>query len=567
MGKRRAASAAHKKETYEASIQRAVGRYFRAAQLGSPTYFLDVLRLNRMFTIPHDPLFFGWIAFGQVRTHIRRFHTVPPYLNHFAPYLADAAFFIAKYIKSLSAPGRECYRAMIVQLNKVMRQQIFNDSILYGVEPSELTAAVKQAHKMALCKHKVPALPQVPGQCLRGKPHGTIVESLHGAVCTVCGRVGERTFKQHFDNRIVSEAKLAIMSLATGRYVPDGAMCTLIRVTDSARSISRGQFINWTERPFYVPYSHGDTRCGDYRLPPAYREWMLFLYDFIKDWAVDRSGREDRISINWAQAIWIYGYLVWITVQRSDASQIQPHLDVLASRDRTHTATYRDPQKYRYRFLEAFYDSARVHYYRVQGSSYRFYPPVFKPPQFEIDLKSADKSVFADVNVRTLARLQAAARTHSKKVRAKFWDGRYIVTLCPGRASAPPSIQVRAAPTSTEMYVHLLVPKTANLQFLYLKYAGFTFDVQPWEDPDVHARYPAAKHYFVHVTPLRGPDVRAQLWYQGKTREPQSTVIPGIVPTMEKRMLKLGTVQAIARPARLTLCPVTKDWVQASMPT
>ena len=566
MGKRRAASSAQKKEdAYEASIRRAVSMYFRAAQLGSPTYFLDVLRLNRMFILPHDALYFGWIAFGQIRTYVRRFHAIPPYLDHFAPYLADAAFFISKYIKSLSASGRESYRAVICRINKVMRQQIFPESILYGVEPSKLTAAIKHAHKMALSKRKTPDLPQVPGLCLKGKPHGVIVEGLHGAVCTVCGRVGERTFKQHFNDRVVSEAKLAVTSLATGRHLPDGAMCTLIRVTDSSRTMSRGQFISWTERPFYIPYADGGAKCGEYHLPPPYRKWLLFLYDFVKDWAVDRSGREDRINVNWAQAIWIYGYLVWITVQRAKVTSAETQIDMLAANDRTQTAIYRNPQICRYRFLEAFYDSARVRYYRVQGSSYRFYPPTFKPPQFEVDLKCADKSVFADANVRTLARWQTAAQTHRKKIRAKFWDGRYIATLCSNAGSV--TIQVRAAPTSNEMYLHLLVPKDAKINLIHFKYAGFTLDVQTWEDPELHARYPLAKHYFVHITTLRGPTVRAQFWYQTNGGKPQSTTISGIMPTMEKCLLKLGTIKAVARPARLTLCPVVKDWVQASMPT
>lgn len=580
MIKRRSGNA-NRSETHEASMRRAVTTYFRAAQLGPPVYLLAMLHLNHMFTISHDPLFFGWIAFGQVRNHVIRHKTAPPYLDHFAPYLTAASFYITRYIKNLGAKGREMYRVVIARVNVVMRQEVFAESIVYGVEPREVTEQIKRAHKAQLSFSKRPVTAQVPGTCTGGKPHGLCVQSLHGAVCTVCGRVGQRQYKQHFNDQVASKAKLPLMSLASQKYIADGAMTTLIRVSDPVRSMTRGQFVAWTERAFRVPYM-GDTkldltdmealRCGSYHLPTCYREWMLFLYDFIKDWTVNR-GREERINNNWAHAIWIYGYLVWVTVHRSMASGAEENLvQAIARCDDSNTTVYSDPLERRYRFLETHFETASVRYFRVQGSTYRFYPPKFLHPKFEKDMGSGDDSVtvFADSNVRSLVRLGESQLLKRQKVRAQFWDGRYVAAVTWPATSSPdqgPKFQVRATPKSDECYFHIMVPKHTRVKFAGLKYAQFVLQVQPWADKDLLARHPKAAHYFVHVTPLRGPTVCAQLVYRVGSGDEKTLSIRGLVPTMSKQVFQIGkSVPILIRSTRITLTPMIKEWVQAQMP-
>jgi hypothetical protein len=568
-------------ETHEASMSRAITTYFRVAQLGTPNYFLAMLHVNHMFTISNDPIFFGWIAFGQVRNYVMRHHTAPSYLDHFAPYLAAASFYISRYIKNLKAKGRELYRVILDRVNVVMRNEVFVESILYGVEPHELTDEIKVVHRAQVRFSKRPLVPTVPGKCTGGLPHGLCVQSLHGMVCTVCGRVGQRQYNQHYDDQVESKSKLHLMSLASQKYIADGAMSTLVRVSDPVRSMTRGQFVAWTVRDFRVPYMGSSEldpsdmealRCGTYHLPACFREWMLFLYDFVKDSAVDRSGREDRINNNWAQAIWIYGYLVWITVHRDMAVGVEEKLrQAITQQDASNTKVYGNPTERRYRFLETHFETANVQYFRVQGSAYRFYPAKLLYPQFEKDLNCSDSvNVFADKNVRSLLRLGESQSLKQEKVRAQFWDGRYVAAVSWSGSPASkqtPTFQVRAAPHSDECYFHIMVPKHVRVKFVAMKYAQFVLDVQSWNDEDLLTRHPNAAHYFVHIASLRGPSICAKLVYQvGKDTE-KTLSIRGLVPTMSKQVFKIGSnVPLLIRATRLTLTPVTKSWVQAQMP-
>lgn len=554
-------------ETHEASITRIVTTYFRVAQLGSPMYFLAILELNQLMRISHNPHFFGWLAFGQIRAHMTASSTIPSYLPQLAPYLTASAFYISNYVKKMSARARERYWVILQEVNRIVREAVFDEALLYGVDSHALREEDKRAHKAQLHVETRDPVPMVPGLCTNGRPHGRIVESLRGMVCTSCGRVGRRIYKQHFDDKQVSLSKLALMSSASNRMLPDGAMSTLVHVSDPINSITRGQFAVWIQRPVNVPYldeSGGINmeRCASYTLPVDFQSWLLYLYDFVKDQSMDRSTREERINTNWAHAIWIYGYMIWLTVH-DHALKSQSHaclVEKLKHQDEIGASVYQNPLQWRFRCLETHFVKSNVQYFRVRGSVYRFYPEKFLAPKFE----ESEGVLFADTNVRSLSRISSSQRLVGD-TRARFWDGRYAVAI--QKTSDGSQIRARATSTSDEGYFHIMVSKGAPIRFIAFNHGQYVLHVHRWEDPHIVEKQPRADHYFVHIMDIRTPGISGKLVYKLDTDEEQTLTISSIGPTMSRIVKQISNKIVLAfRPTAVTLTPTTKEWTQAKMP-
>lgn len=549
----------------EASIRKFVTTYFRVARLGSPKYFLATLKHNHMFQIPHDPMYLGWIAFGHLRSHFLTSTEIPAYVEYFAPYLAKACFYIARYVKSLGQKQRQIYRPFLDEVNRVMRDTVFSDSIYYDVDPEDLTVEIKQRCDESVAKQPR-RLPPVRGVCKGGKPHGPFVVSLHGTVCTACGRVGAQQYKLNFTEKVVAQSKLANVSTASNTELPPGAMRCLARTTDPARSMTRGDFVWWTQRAYSVPIEHQPTKYRSHYVPADLREWFVFLYDFVKDYRVDRSSRVERIAKSWAYAIWVYGYLAWITVRRAhvEVDRKATQFEELVHADTTGTCLVHRPLQKMYRYLELQYREDQISYYRIKGCKYRFYPPEFKSPQFASDLSTSKK--YADARVKSLYDLTTSSLLQTQdRVRARFWDNRY--QLCIDNVQR--RIRVRAAPHADECYLHVAVPKDVPIHFECLAHTCHRFKVMPWNDPCLLAKYSKAAHYLVHLAPFHGVKVVSKLTYSmGVSRRDSTTIaLRHLGPVMKRQSITVqGGVPIIIRPAVLTLHLVDRAWVYAAEP-
>jgi len=565
--------------THEASIRKFVQTYFRVAQVGLPGPFLSVLAHNEWFKFPHNPVFMGWIAFGHLKGlwNTGHLHPLPPYIAHLAPYLAAAKFYITEYVKTRAALHRERYMILLREVNRVMRDNtLFPETIRFGVDSSEVSDTIKRAHQAQLVHMQQACVEKVAGLCVQDKAHGPFVESSQGTVCTTCGQVGQRAYFSHYSDMAEARIKLKAQSTASRAELPDGAMEWMVRMKDPTRSMTRGQFILWTERAISIPVvARGtnvasSTKWAEYTVPPEFREWLLFLYDFIKDCRVDHTGRTERLATTWAHAIWIYGYLVWITVHRATHTVLraQTLLDQLHVAEATQSEPLQPTLQKLYRCLETRVEYCQVVYVRVEGTAYRFYPPVIRACQFMQDIRT--QTVYADNCVRSLVQLIQSPLLHTHPVRAKFWDSRYHILLRAqpeGPCTNPRRMRARATACADECYFHLAVPRAASIRFVHLRHTNHVYDVIPWTDPYITDKCPNAQHFIVHIAFLRGPGVVSQLVYQLGTHPEATVLLQELHPSMKRCVLKLGqSTPLIVRPATIGLTLVSKEVSQVEFP-
>ena len=547
-------------KTHEASLRKHISTFFRVAQLGTPKHFLNVLKLNNLYQIQHNEQYFGWIAFAHLRKLVFQSSKVlPPYIVHFAPYLTQCSFYIQRYLHTLSPATREKFRPLFETVNKLVRTNVFSDALYYGVDrddqiTEDVQTLYKYHHTIDTRAHTCPVL----GKCKHGGKHGPFRTSLRGVTCTTCGRVGNKTYRQHFDARVVSSSKLAFQSTASSRDLPPTALD--FATSGSSRSVTRSQFVSQLGHPLLIPLYNSDAQVGVRRftIPRELQDWFVYLFDLIKDNNIDRGARPERLSKNWTTAIWIYGYLVWITVgrhrfaqDRAEARQVD-----LSCADHSKTKEMYDPTRSTFRHLETYFCTHNLVYYRVRGSTYRFYPAKLMPPQFH-QCTEDPELVYADSNVRALTQVHASGVTG---VRVSFWNEQYTLML-----DRQLNFHVRATPNALECYFHLMVSKKAKVHFVCLQHTNCTFKVHPWEDDDMVAKHPKLAHYFIHADPLRNARV-SKLVYKIGAHGPEQTVeLPHLKPNMKRQIHNLTPkIQVCIRPAKIVLTRTVKEWTLLS---
>ena len=411
-------------QTNEGTIRKFLGNYYRIANLGNTAHFCATLSLNQWFEIPHTPLYFGWMAFAHIYQKRNKLHPLPSYIDLFVPYFVDAVHPIQNFIRKKSVRTRYLLKPVLERVNLLMRKKVFPDSIYFGEMGEELESHAKHRTQSQLAMATRKGASFVPGRCIQNREHGPYVESLSGMVCQTCGQVGHRILKPHYDTMVAAQAKSETQSLVSQFDLPEGSMETCIRVKDPNGSITRGQFEARCQREFFIPSIRSISELkadtipckSKYHMPHNLRMWFLYIFDFIKLHNTDRGKRPERLSLHWVYGIWIYGYLVWITVQQA-AAKHENNLELLAKQhsiETTQTSLYQNVLTPRYRYLEACRINNVVLYYKIRGISHRFYPPKLKAPQF-LENAANPLQLFADEQTRTLSMLLQTSPPLQKK--------------------------------------------------------------------------------------------------------------------------------------------------------
>lgn len=610
--------------SHEAGLRKFVETYFRVSNLGSPEKLLFNMNLNRWFNFPHTPAQLGWIGFGFICSNVRRplspktRYVLKSFSTHFAPYLVAAKHHIIDYISKHGLSVLERLHQVLSVVNDTVHRIIFPESLFVGLDSeTEITQHHRTMHKSKKEFYNRTA-PQVLGTCKGKQQHGPFVVSLSGTVCTSCGRVGSRQFIPHTTDTIDAQKLLSVRSKASGRMLPIGSMTTSIRKNDPTRSITRGQFCAFVARPFVVPcfrLTPTDQIEGPmtpevarivYRsctLPLKHRDWLVFLYDFVKDSGIDRLKREDRLPISWTNAIWLYGYIVLITVdaiekcvanyddeheeeerarnvsnnenahnsvigvkvepgnphrvqtQRSvlSGSTRTPAMDKLLHFEQHGSDPWRSTTEPHVRCLETIYVVRQVQYLRVVGSSYRFYPEKLSPPQFVLD---AQGNMFADTQVHALSRVLDKQSSASRKpLVMKFWNDRYRLKINSGRVLA------RSTSVSDECYLHVAVSKDAGLVLKGLMHGPYMFKANLWFDPRYVAKAKNATHYFVHCVPcFTSRRVVTKLLFCTSKGEDEVVTLGQIGRSMPSCTFNVRNAMVIVRAPSVSVHLVRRQW-------
>lgn len=553
-------------KTNETIMSRFISQYFHIANLGNPDIVLKTWKINKWFRIPHCDSQFGWIWFAYLSKLCKSSVATPQHLKIMAPYIRASSDSIKYFFVQRPFSERQKMLPYLREINKHVNSVEFPDHLEYGVlHESQVYPKHKYTAQAIRYARTRELKSPIPGICTGNKDqiHGPIIQSLHGLTCTSCGQVGSRIVHPNFETLKHAQAKHHTQSLVSGRTLTNKD--TQIGCADLMhKAMTRAQFEAWLNRPYQIfveplkgtstntlekPHPHPKE---ERHLTHDYKTWLLYLFDFIHDHTIDKSRHAHKMVFAWTQAIWVYGYLVWITVSKwndsANGSMVNRYLF-----DTYRIVQYMNPvQSPSPRLLEYFCRYRQVTYLRVVGTNYRFYPETLLEPQFVLQPDSPD-TMFANQDIYHISQL------HQKLTNTKFlfWKNQYQLTLNSGG-------QILVSPTlkTMELYVHLAIPKTSQIQLNTLSCTGQTYCIQQWNDPILMTKCPGAQHFLVHIVHLRNKSTPCTIQYSHKDGTMGTVSVLGIDPTMKSQTLKFPKTRTtlMVRKARISLYFHSKSW-------
>ena len=547
-------------KTNEAVLTRFIQHYFRVTNLGDPTIMLQNWALNKWFRIPHNDDQFGWLWFAYLCKLAKANAPIPSCIQIMAPYVSSVFAEIQYFVTTRPCQERLQIMPFLKEVNTCIHQIDFPDALQYGVlEDHEIDD--QHRREIQNVKHQLsrPKPSGVLGQCSvnSNKEHGPFVISLQGKVCTACGQVGNRTFLPNFDTLMHAQSKQGSRS-ATGRVLT--SKDTQLDQSDPLhRAMTRAQFQSWLQRPFSIVNAGAVQKKEERFLTRPYQTWLLYLFDFIKDHNIDRSRHTHKMVYSWTQAIWTYGYLMWITLlQDQESTTIQERRkEGRALYDAFQIIPFRNPLiPPSSRLLEYQYKDRDLQYLCVVGmDKYRFYPERFLEPQFVLNPTNPD-AMYAD---RFVHHMKQMLNQHRKQ-NCFFWDDQYRVFF-----SEAKSIQTKPTLHCRELYAHLAISKQLNWKLVEIEYSKQKYKIYPWTDTKIITKFPNAQHFIVHIAKLRSKTTPCRIKYcdmSNRSRCKYFTVVglDNQMKPIKHRIEKTKNV-VLVRKAPLSLHFQTRKWM------